>query len=257
MSYSDISVSIITLNEEKFIEKSIESVKNLTDDIVVVDSGSKDQTVEIAQKLGAKVYKRDFDNFANQKNFASEKAKNAWILSLDADEIVTKELGDEIAEAVTKGINDAYSIPRENIIFGKKIKYTRWQPELDRHVWLWKKNKGHWVGRVHEEVEVYGSIGKIKNPKIHYQYNTVNEFFEMMDKYSELEAAESFKKYKTKKWKYILLSIFNPIYNFFVRYFYRLGFLDGWRGFVLSYLMAIYEINVSVKIYERLYAENN
>ena len=136
----------------------------------------------------------------------------------------------------------------KNIIFGKLIKYTRWQPELDRHIWLWKKSKGKWIGDVHEEVVVEGEVGKLKNAKIHYQYETVREFLDMIDRYSELEAEQRVKK--GQKFSYLKLFI-GPIYNFLVRYFYRLGFLDGWRGFVLSYLMAIYHLTLWVKIWER------
>ncbi|MEK7550195.1 MAG: glycosyltransferase family 2 protein [Patescibacteria group bacterium] len=229
-----LSVTIITLNEEKNLTKCLESVKNIADEIIVIDSGSTDETVKIAKKFGARVFFRKFDNYANQKNFALEKTGGDWILSIDGDEEITQELAPEIEEVTKSTIYSAYSIPRKNIIFGKFIKYTRWQPELDRHVWLWKKGMGKWVGEVHEELEVRGKIGKLKNPKIHYQYDTVSEFLTMMNKYSSLETKNE-----------------NPIYHFLVRYFYRLGFLDGWRGFVLSYLMAIYYLEIWVKKWER------
>ena len=161
-----LSAVVITLNEEKNLPRCLKSVKNIVDEIIVVDSGSKDKTIEVAKKFGAKVYLRKFDNFANQKNFATLKASGDWILSLDADEKISSKLADEIHSLISKGLLknfDAYSIPRKNIIFGKFIKYTRWQPELDRHIWLWKRSKGSWVGDVHEEVKVEGNIGKLKH----------------------------------------------------------------------------------------------
>lgn len=245
-----LSVVVITLNEAKTLSKALNSVKNLADEIVVVDSGSTDATVKIAIEFGAKVFFRSFDNYANQKNFAAGKAKGNWILSLDADEEISPGLAKEIDfELRTKRPElRAYSIPRRNIIFGEYIKYTRWQPELDRHVWLWSKGKGKWVGDVHEEVVVDGKIGKLKNPKIHRQYQTVSEFVEMMNRYSDLEADQ---KVRTGTNFSLGRFFFEPIYNFKVRLFYRLGFLDGWRGFVLSYLMAIYSLNVWIKIWER------
>lgn len=250
----NISVTIITLNEEKDLPKCLNSVRKFADEIVVVDSRSTDKTVEIAHKYGAKVYTRSFDNFANQKNYAVSKATGDWILSLDADEKITPELAREIKSKTQnpKPKIIAYSIPRKNIIFGKFIKYSRWQPELDRQVWLWRKNKGRWEGLVHESVVVEGEVAMFKNAKVHYQYETIREFMTMMNKYSELDAAKRVKD--GQMFSYIRLFI-DPIYNFLVRYFYRLGFLDGWRGFILSYLMAIYHFELWVKIWERHYVD--
>jgi len=245
-----LSVTVITLNEEKDLPNCLDSVKEIADEIVVVDSGSTDKTVEIARRYGAKVYTRKFDNYANQKNYAVEKATGKWMLSLDADEKITPELAREINSKIQnkKSKNVAYSIPRKNIIFGKLIKYSRWQPELDRHVWLWKKDYGRWEGMVHEEVVVKGDVGELEYAKIHYQYKTVRDFIAMMNEYSELDAVKRVKD--GTAFSYIRLFI-DPIYNFSVRYFYRLGFLDGWRGFVLSYLMAVYHLELWIKVWER------
>ena len=245
-----LSVTVITLNEEKDLPNCLDSVKEIADEIVVVDSGSTDKTVEIARRYGAKVYTRKFDNYANQKNYAVEKATGKWMLSLDADEKITPELAREINSKIQnkKSKNVAYSIPRKNIIFGKLIKYSRWQPELDRHVWLWKKDYGRWEGMVHEEVVVKGDVGELEYAKIHYQYKTVRDFIAMMNRYSELDAVKRVKDGTV--FSYIRLFI-DPIYNFSVRYFYRLGFLDGWRGFVLSYLMAVYHLELWIKVWER------
>lgn len=245
-----LSATIITLNEEKDLPRCLESLKGLVDEIILVDSGSTDKTIEIAERFGAKVYHRKFDNYANQKNFALEKATGDWVLSIDGDEEISPELTKEIQSELknNKSLFIAYSIPRKNIIFGKFIKHTRWQPELDRHIWLWKRNVGKWIGDVHEEVAVDGEIGKLMHPKIHHQYKNVSEFMDMMNRYSELEEGESVKS--DVKFSYLKLFI-EPKYNFLVRYIYRLGFLDGWRGFILSYLMAIYHLELWIKIWER------
>lgn len=243
-----LTVTIITLNEEKNIGRCLDSIRNLADEIVVVDSGSTDKTVEIAKGEGAKVFVREFDNFANQKNYAAQKATGEWILSLDADEEVSPELRREIMVLLKKNEYVAFSIPRKNIILGKFIRYTRWQPELDRHIWLWKRGVGKWFGEVHEELRVNGRVGKLIGAKIHYQHETVKKFLEMMNGYSEIEAKKRIKE--STKFSYSGL-FFDPIYNFLVRYFYRFGFLDGWRGFVLSYLMAIYHLEVWLKIWEK------
>jgi len=245
-----LTVTIITLNEEKDLPRCLGSIKEIADEIIVVDCDSTDGTVDIARRFGAKVYFRKFDNYTNQKNFAASKAKGDWILSIDADETVSPELANEIQSRVTDhgSLITAYSIPRKNIIFGKFIKYTRWQPELDRHIWLWRKGKGKWVGDVHEEVVVEGEVGRLEGAKIHHQYETVSEFLDMMNRYSGLDAEQSVKN--GEKFSYLQL-FFQPIYNFLVRYFYRLGFLDGWRGFVLSYLMTVYHFELWIKVWEK------
>ncbi len=248
MSKPRLSVTIITLNEEGSIARAIKSVQKLADEVVVVDSGSADKTVQVAKKLGAKVYTREFPgNFADQKNYAAEKTTGDWILSLDADEVAEEELVKEINEAIERDDFDAYLVPRKNYILGKFIKYTRWQPELDRHVWLWKRGTGEWGGKVHEEFVSKGKVGKLKAAKRHYQYETVSEFFEMINSYSSLEAEKRLKEGATLNYFRLF---FEPLYNFSVRYFYRLGFLDGWRGFILSYLMAIYHFTIWIKIWE-------
>ena len=245
-----LSVTIITLNEEKNITRCLDSIKEIADEIIVVDSGSKDKTVEIAKKYRAKVFYRKFGNYASQKNFAARLAQSEWILSLDADEEISPELASEIRSRIADNRSPfvAYSIPRKNVIFGKFIKYTRWQPELDRHVWLWRKDEGKWKGDVHEEVIVDGKIGRLKYAKIHHQYETVSEFMDMMNRYSELDAQEHVQKGGRFSFPKLFLQ---PIYNFLVRYFYRLGFLDGWRGFVLSYLMTVYHFELWIKVWEK------
>lgn len=241
-----LSVTIITLNEEQIIGKCIDSVKDIADEIILVDSKSTDKTVSIAKEMGCKVFVREFDNYANQKNYAASKAKNNWILSIDADETIEKELAREIKKKITNSIYDGFLIPRKNIILGKFIKYSRWQPNLDSHIWLWKKDKGKWIGDVHEELVVKGSVGRLKHAKIHNTHDTISKFWDMMDRYSEIDANKLVKQ--GKKFSLFQL-IFQPSYNFLVRYFYRFGFLDGWRGFVLSYLMTIYHFQVWVKLW--------
>lgn len=243
-----ISTTIITFNEEENIERCIKSVKAFSDEIIVVDSGSSDSTVKLATKLGAKVYVRKFDNFANQKNFAISKTHGEWIFSIDADEVVTDELGSEIVQSIKSGKYNAYSIPRKNHILGAFIKYSRWQPELDRHVWLFRKNKSKWVGNVHEEITVKGKIGKINSCKEHYQDKTIKDFLNKLNRYSEIESDIL---YKNKiKFSFLKL-IVQTKYNFLVRYIYRLGFLDGWRGFVLSCLMAFYHFQIWIKLWQK------
>jgi glycosyltransferase involved in cell wall biosynthesis len=249
-----ISATVLAVNEIKTLPLALESLKSLANEIVLVIDPKTDeltkQISEIGKKYGAKIYFRKLDNFASQNNFAMEKATGDWILSLDADEIISSDLADEIKSIVMshKSSVVAYSMPRKNIILGKYIKHTRWSTELDRHVWLWKKGYGKKVGDVHEEVVVDGKVGRLENAKIHYQYETVAEFVDMINRYSELEAGQIVQK--GGKFSYFHL-LWDPVYMFLVRYFYRLGFLDGQHGFVLSYLMAIYEFAKWVKVWKK------
>lgn len=240
-----ISAIIITLNEESKIRNALEGIKGLADEIVVVDSGSSDKTVEIARNLGAKVYIRKFDNFANQKNFALSKASGEWILALDADEEIPQELAQEIKEAVKNGIYNGYLMPRRNFILGKEIKYSRWSP--DKHIWLWKKNSGKWVGDVHEEVLVVGKVGELKNSKMHRSHKTIGSFMQANALYSTLEAKSLFKKgVRFSLWK----MLWQTVFEFFLRFVYKLGLLDGKQSFALCYLMGVYKLTVYIKLWE-------
>lgn len=240
-----ISATIICLNEEDNIRKAILSLKPIADEVIVIDSGSTDKTVEIAKKLGAKVYFRAFDNFANQKNWAMSKTSGNWIFSLDADEEVTEDLAAEIKEAVKDKSYVGYLIPRKNFILGKEIKYSRWSP--DQHVWLWQKEFGKWFGSVHEEVRVSGKVGLLKNCKIHRSHKTLTSFMDANNLYSTFEAESLHKnKISFSFWR----MIWEPIFEFSLRYIYKKGFLDGKEGFALSYAMGVYRLSVWVKIWE-------
>ncbi|MBI4036755.1 glycosyltransferase family 2 protein [Candidatus Daviesbacteria bacterium] len=240
-----ISATIVTLNEEENIGRCLNSIKDLVSEIVVVDSGSTDKTIEIAKKEGAKIYNHVFTNFADQKNFALSKTSEGWILSLDADEEIPEELAQEIQLAVEGIKYNGYLIPRKNFILGAQIKHSWWSP--DAHIWLWRKGMGKWVGKVHEEVVVEGEVGRLKNQKNHYQSSKVEDFIESNNLYSTIMAKQLFEKNK----KFSLFNMFfYPSGEFFIRYFYKLGFLDGWRGFALSYLMSVYWVMVWVKLYE-------
>ena len=240
-----ISATLITLNEEANIKKVLQNLNGFVDEIIMVDCGSLDKTVKIAKDLGAKVFFRKFDNFANQKNWATSKANGDWILSIDADEEISSELKVEIKNAIKDKIFEGFLIPRRNFIFGKEIKHSRWSP--DKHIWLWKKDSGIWEGDVHEEVIVNGRVGELKSPKINYQDNSVESFLNKNDFYASLYAKSLFKKGVRFS---IIRLLYDPLFEFFIRYIYKLGFLDGLRGFILSYLMSIYKISVWIKIYE-------
>lgn len=235
-----ISATIITLNEQEKIDKALESLKGLSKEVIVVDSGSDDDTLKICKSFGSKTFVRKFDNFANQKNYSLSKATGDWILSLDADEQISPALAEEIKKAIESREYVGYLIPRRNFILGKEIKHSRWSP--DKHVWLWKKGFGKWVGNVHEEMVVTGEVGELKNCKIHYSHETISDFMKSNNLYSTLKA----RQIKFSCWRLF----WDPLSEFFIRFIYKKGFLDGKTGFILAYLMSIYKLTVWVKAWE-------
>lgn len=246
-----ISANIITLNEEDNIARCIESIKDLVDEIIIVDSGSTDKTVEITKKYTSKVYFRKFDNYSNQKNYALKKSTGDWILLVDADEEIPKDLVQEIQKAVLDSAYAGYLIPRKNILLGGFINHTRWSP--DKHIWLWKRNSGKWIGEIHEEVQVDGEVGELENPKIHYSYATIYEFFDMTNNYTTKIAEQEYRN----GIKYSLFRLIVAFPRSFIgRFILKQGYLDGWRGFILSYMMGIYRLASVIKLWEKSQKES-
>jgi glycosyltransferase involved in cell wall biosynthesis len=229
-----LTVVIPTLNEETDLPNCLKSL-SIADQILVVDSGSTDKTTAIAITAGAKVILHPFIDYASTRNFADSQVKTDWILSIDADVIVPKNLADEILKAMSSKKYDAYYLGRQNEIWGKVINFTDWGPKSDSHIRLYKKDSGKWVSGVHESYQTSRPVGKLKKTLYHLNYRTVSEFIEKSSKYSQIAAAGS------------RVNIFMPKYDFLKRYFYKLGFLDGLRGLFLSYLQAIYYLNVYVR----------
>ncbi|MCS7091829.1 MAG: glycosyltransferase family 2 protein [Patescibacteria group bacterium] len=240
-----LSVNIITLNEEENIKTCLESIKDIAYEIIIVDSGSSDRTIEIAKKYTKKIFYRKFDDYSSQKNFALEKSSGEWILSLDADEEISQDLAKEIKQAIKKDNCNGFYISRKNILLGKVINHTRWSP--DKHIWLFRKGFGKWVGEIHEEVLVDGNTLELSGSKIHHSYSTVTEFLAMTNDYTSKIALSEHKK--GHRFSLFKLLIAFPR-SFIGRYFMKMGFLDGWRGFVLSYMMGIYRMITVVKLWE-------
>ncbi|HBC72908.1 MAG: Glycosyl transferase family 2 [Candidatus Amesbacteria bacterium GW2011_GWB1_47_19] len=248
-----LSISIIAKNASRTLPACIQSTRGLCDDVVVVvDSSTWDDTVKTASGLGARVYVRKFDNFSSQKNFAVSKCRYRWILALDADETVTPRLAEEIMQVLPGTRYSAFSIPRINYIFGRPICHTNWSPETDRHIWLFDKTKAGWSSAVHEQVLVTGPVGRLKNPKTHLNYQSVEQFIAKMNQYTSLEI-NSGKRSLTARLirSHWLRVFFQPKWKFIRHYFLYLGFLDGWHGLFLSYLMAIYGLTLTVKSWQK------
>ena len=245
MMNNRITVTIITKDEERNIARAIQSAQLMTDDIVLVDSGSTDKTVEIAKKMGVTTIHHEFENFAQQKNFAASKAKGDWIFSLDADEEITPQLAKEILEKTETDAFDGYLVPRRNFILKGEIKHSRWSP--DKHIWLWQKGKGTWEGNVHEEVRGKGKVGNMYNGKLHYQDDTIFEFIESLNRYTSAEAHTKYAK--GERYSFFEM-IWDAKKSFIGRYVLKAGYKDGWRGFVLCILRAFYKIVMWLKLLE-------
>lgn len=238
-----ISVIIITGNEEKNIRDCLNSVK-WADEIVLVDSESKDKTVEIAKGFTDKVVVHKWEGYAAQKAYALNLASNEWVLSLDADERVTPQLAEEILTLQFDDV-DAYKIHRENFFLGKKIKYCGWGN--DYQLRLFRKSKTKLTDRlVHEGFVVDGKISTLKNSMQHYSYESLKEGFAKINEYSSLEANE---KYKRKRASGLTILSY-PCIGFIQHYVFRKGFLDGTRGLLISLMHAMTKLQVQMKMWE-------
>jgi glycosyltransferase involved in cell wall biosynthesis len=231
-----ISATIITFNEERNIARVIESLR-CCDEILVLDSGSNDRTVEIATKLGARVVEASWHGYAAQKNIAAELAANDWILSLDADESLSEALEAEIWQIKKSGPKfDGYTVPRLAQYLGRWILHSGWHP--DRKVRLFDRRKARWVGNfVHESVTVDGQVGALKSNLLHFTCNSLSEHLRSMDRYTTLAAQEIVARQQNIS---LALLLFDPPWTFFRTYVMKCGFLDGAEGLAIAYMAAFY-----------------
>lgn len=253
-----LSVIIITKNEEKNIERAINSVKEIADEVLVIDSGSTDRTVEIAKQLGAKTIFNEWRGFANQKNFGIYQASNDWVLVVDADEEVSPKLRKSIKAALTNHKFDAYEIARKTYYLGEFLEYT-WYPEWKLR--LFRKDYVKFEGDLHEDVKFLREckVGRLEGDLYHYSYRDLYHQYIKTINYAR-EMAEIYHK-KGKKFKLYRL-IFSPVFIFIKNYFVKLGFLDGKRGFLVAMssffytflkYMFLYELELKEKYKDKLW----
>lgn len=252
-----ISAVITAFNEEENIERCLKSLA-FADEIVVVDNFSLDKTVEIAKKYTDKIFsqKNNPEEIDLQKNFGFEKAKNEWILSIDADEEVPPELKDEILKVLKPRATrhapqakiNGYYIPRKNIIFGKFIEHTGWYP--DPQLRLFRKDKAKFVKtHVHEQVKLEGESAYLSSDLIHHHYNSI---FEFLDRTIRLYAPNEAEDYLNKGYVFSYFDAVRfPLNEFLSRFFARKGYKDGFHGLVLSMLMAFYHFLIFAFIWEK------
>ncbi|HYM77697.1 MAG TPA: glycosyltransferase family 2 protein [Candidatus Dormibacteraeota bacterium] len=242
-----LSVVIITFNEEANIARTLASVQPLVADgkgeIIVVDSGSTDRTVEIAKSFGAKLFVEEWKGYTAQKNSAIDKASGDWILSLDADEEVSNGLTKEIEEICHGpaedgfGSEDGYWLKRENQFLGRPLRHGGFWP--DPKLRMFRRGTGRVENRaVHETFQVTGRLGTLYYPLLHHSYPTLSDYIEHMNRYSSL-GAEMVVAKGTVRFSFINI-VLRPLFTFLYNFFFRLGFLDGREGLLLHLYHAVY-----------------
>lgn len=245
-----ISAAVVSFNQREKLKKCLSSISGFADEIIVVDLGSWDNSIDTAKKFNAKIYHHKFVPFVELiRNYVVSKASGDWVLVLDPDEEVSDGLKVNLSEVVRNNKFVAVNIPRKNIFFGRFIKHTNWWP--DYHVRFFKKGKVRWNGEIHIYPMVFGETLKLKADKdlaiIHYGYNNIKEFIDRQNRYSEIEAEQRFKEGERFSW----VSFFwSPTREFLVRFIRHLGFLDGFYGFALTFLMMVYQLQVMIKLWE-------
>ena len=232
----DLTVALITKNEEDRLPATLSSVRNIASEIIVVDSGSTDDTINIARKYGAIVYSHPWEGFAAQKNFLATKCSRRWILFLDADEVLTSELQQEILQAVIEDRNISYEINRKTAYLGKILNHA-WQKNYRLRL-VRKDQNPKWIGDVvHEELVVSSPHQKLRNHLIHHSYRNIRDHFSKTVFYANLAANDYFKKGRKSSIAKIILK---PTFAFFKMYLLQRSFLDGFPGLVASVSSSIY-----------------
>lgn len=231
-----LTVTIITLNEEANLPRALASVRELADEIVVIDSGSRDHTCEIARQQGARVFERPWTNYSDQKNFAAAQASNDWIFSLDADE----ELSPELQASLRRWKNEtataaAYGMRRKACYLGRWIHHSGWYP--DPKLRLYRRDRARWVGALHEGLEVSGETGWLDGELHHYTVNSFEEHLRSVRRYTTLAARELFNAGR-RRWLGPML-VASP-WAFLRTLVFQQGFRDGYRGLLIAVMAAYY-----------------
>lgn len=247
---SKLSVAIITFNEEANIRRTLESVR-WADEIIVIDSGSTDKTIQICREYTEKVIHQDWLGFAKQKNLAIDRTNGDWVLSLDADEPIEGMLAEEIRDIIASpSAFDGYYIPRKTFFLGKQIRHGGWYP--DYNLRLFRKGSGRFEERaVHEAIKAKGKVGRTGYAIEHYAYPDLASYMSSINKYSSLAvdvmAEKSIGFFKTSSVNILL----RPLFTFLLRYIFRLGFLDGKHGLILNLFHSYYVFAKYAKAWAR------
>ena len=245
-----ISAVMITLNSARLLAPVLDALR-WCDEVVVVDSGSTDRTVEIAQRRGCRVLHRPFDGFGTQKGFAVAQARNSWVLVVDADEVVTPELQAEIRDKVARSESGmlpykGYEVPISLIFLGRLMRYGG-EYKMP-HLRLFDKRYGNYnEARVHEDVVLDAPVGRLDNHMLHDSYGSLHEYFEKFNRYTTAGAKDMQSRGKRPSAAPVILRL--PL-TFLKEYILKLNFLNGYPGFVWSLFSAMYPVVKYAKLRE-------
>ena len=240
-----VSIIITTKNEEKNLKELLPTL-SFANEIIVVDSFSTDKSIEIAKSFNSKTFQREFDYHAAQKNWGLQKTTNNWVLILDADERISKELETEIKNVIDSNpIEKAFWIKRRNFLMGKEVKYSGWQN--DKVIRLIDKRFCKYNNKlVHEEIETSERTSTLTNKLTHFTYTDINQYFDKFFKYSTQKAILKHRKGKKSNLFHILIK---PSFKFFKRYIINKGILDGVIGGVVCAMAAFQDFVVYLKLW--------
>ena len=241
-----LTTIVLVKNEEVNLPRCLKSVESISDEIIVIDDQSEDRSKEIAKKYKAKVYLRNLDNdFSSQRNFGLEKAEGDWILFIDADEELTRDLSSEIEQAVKGKEFSAYYLPRQDIFNHQKLKGGEFG--RIKIVRLAKKEVGQWERKVDEiwQIKPEIKIGELKGKLLHYSHQDLTQFLTSINERSTLNARYLYEQGVKES----SLALFKPLGKFFQNFFFKQGYLDGTTGFVLAVLMSLHSFLVRGKLY--------
>ena len=240
-SPNPLSVVILAFNSANTIAMVIESVKKISDDVVVMDSGSTDDTRQICESLGTRWIYAEWKGYSENKNLGSSFAQHSWILSIDSDEVVSPELAQSILEELSKQPkNKAFKIRFRSIYCGHRIRFGGWNPEY--HIRLFNKNQANWaLSEVHEylHLEPQTGIETLSGRIDHYSFPTVESHYRKMEVYADLFAKRQFKNGKNTSLPYLYLKL---VFQFLKEYIFKLGMLDGFIGLKLAFINTQYTL---------------
>jgi len=239
---STLSVALICRDEQDNLPAWLESVRPFADEVVAVDSGSRDRTLEILQAAGARVTCHDWLGYAEQRNLAASLCRGDWILYLDADERPDAELArrlNQLKGQAEAGNTAAWELAFKVFFFGRFLRHGGFFPEW--HLRLHRRGQGRWVqNQVHERLEVEGGTGRLKGGFVeHYSYHTVGQYLERMQRYSQAAARQMFQQGRRISAPGVVA---HAGWNFLNRYLLRLGFLDGYQGYLAARLESLYTL---------------
>jgi len=247
MAKVPLSVVIITKNEERNMHDCLKSVVDWVDEIVIVDDESTDKTVEIAKGYGAKIYHRKMDNEGIHRNWAYAQAKNEWVLSLDADEMISPELRDEIVATLPNTDVQAFDMPLRNYIGKYWVRYSGWYPAGKLRMFMKSRFKYEEVG-VHPKVFLDGKTGHFTKDIVHKGYPDFEHFLQSLNRQTTLEAEKWIQTGRTMP---LHVAVWRAVDRFFRSFIGKKGYKDGFVGFMIAYYASLYQVIAYAKYWER------